>query len=241
MLSKEQEKQEEEYEFPYHHLLKRNMVRGIEYFSYLDIIINVLKKTGSKIILDLGCGDGKGTKELSKFFDRLVGIDYSKRAILFAKAFSPNIEFKTFDFTEKIEIFKSSFDAVVCMEVLEHIKPNKLKIFIENISKVLKKGGTVIITTPTPNFRLEEKHYQHFTEEKLDKLFENNFNKKKVICHSKKSAYFLFFILRGIITNRYYDFNISLLNYLLFKFYKLFVEKANKSNGQRIIYVCKKK
>ncbi|MBW2996327.1 class I SAM-dependent methyltransferase [Candidatus Woesearchaeota archaeon] len=237
MLSKEQEKQEREYEFPYHHLLKRKTARGIEYFSYLDIVITLLKKYNSKNILDLGCGDGRGTKELSHFFKRVEGVDYSERAISFAKAFSPNINFKVIDFSKEINEYNLNFDSVVCIEVIEHIKSDILKMFIRNISKVLKKKGIVIITTPTFKMRLPKKHYQHFNEEKLESLFGKEFHKNEVVYHSNKYFYFLFFVFRGLLTNRFYDFNISFINYLLFKFYKLFVEKASKSNGQRIICV----
>jgi len=41
---------------------------------------------------------------------------------------------------------KNSFDCVVCVETLEHVK-NPLKI-VENMRKVLKPGGWMIITTP---------------------------------------------------------------------------------------------
>ncbi len=240
MLSKKQLEQEKEYKFPYHHLLRRGMPRGIEYFSYLDIVIRLLKQYKNRIILDLGCGDGKGTKELSKSFKKIIGVDYSKQAISFAKAFSLNVNFKVIDFT-KTKIPKLKCDVIVCIEVMEHIKPDKLSIFIRNIANVLKKRGIVIISTPTTNLKLAKKHYQHFNEKKLDDLFKEFFHKKTVMYHSNKYAFFLFFLLRGVVTNRWYDINISLMNYILLKFYKLFVEKANRSNGLRIIYVCEKK
>lgn len=40
------------------------------------------------------------------------------------------------------------FDAVLMIEVIEHIIPNKLESTIERIKSKLKPGGTIIITTP---------------------------------------------------------------------------------------------
>ena len=180
-LSKKQLKQEKEYKIPYHHLLKKGELRGIEYFSYLDIIIKLLKEYNQKTILDVGCGDGKITKELNKHFKNVVGVDYSRRAISFAKRFSPNTHFEVIDFTK--EINKSKFCAVVCIEVLEHIELRKLKVFVSNISKIIKKKGVVIVTTPTTNLKLQDKHYQHFNEKKLDCLISKFFIKNKVIYH----------------------------------------------------------
>ncbi len=240
-LSKEQLEQEKEYKIPYHHLLKKGELRGIEYFSYLDIIIRLLKEYNPEKILDVGCGDGRVAKELNKHFKNIVGVDYSRRAISFAKRFSPNVPFGVIDFTKEINKYKSKFGAVVCVEVLEHIQPQKLGMFVDNISKTLKKEGVVIVTTPTTNLKLQQKHHQHFNEKKLDYLFSKSFIKKKVIYHSNKFTNLIFFIFRGVFTNRFYDIKIKPINLTISKFYRLFVEKANESNGQRIIYVCEKK
>jgi len=241
MLSKKQEIQEQEYAFPYHHLLKRKELRGIEYFSYLDTVIKLIQKQKNPFVLDLGCGDGKGTKEFKKFFKKVSGIDYSKMAISFARAFSPNIDFKVFDFTQKTNKLPPQYQIVVCMEVIEHIPPEKLENFAENIAKVLQPEGKIIITTLTTNLKVAKKHYQHFNEKKLDHLLEKYFQKEGVTYQSNKYSYFLFFLLRGILTNRYYDFNLPLINHFLSKLHKLLVEKATSKTGRRIVYIGKKK
>lgn len=240
MLSGKQSKQEQEYQIPYHYLFERKLHRGIHYFSYLDIVIALLKYYKNKKILDVGCGEGRGTFEISKTCKNIEGVDYSKRAIAFAQAFAPSIKFNVIDFTKSI-LMEQKFDAAISIEVFEHIPPEKLKVFVSNISKVVKKGGIFVLTTPTPNTQISKKHYQHFTEEKLDKVLNRLFKKRKVIYHSNKYWNILFIILRGFLFSRYHSINFKFLNYFLYKFYKLFVERANKANGGRIIYLCEKK
>ncbi|MDC0376153.1 class I SAM-dependent methyltransferase [Pelagibacteraceae bacterium] len=53
-------------------------------------ILNEIKKDDQSIksIVDVGCGDGRITKELSETFNtkKILGIDYSSKAINLAKA-----------------------------------------------------------------------------------------------------------------------------------------------------------
>lgn len=99
---------------------------------------------GAKI-LEIGSGLGYLTHALNKSGFVCEGLEYSSSAVDFAKKF----------FNEKhtvgiIEDFSSThtavYDVVIATEVIEHvIDPNK---FIENILKVLKPGGKIILTTP---------------------------------------------------------------------------------------------
>lgn len=99
---------------------------------------------GSKI-LEIGSGLGYLTHALNKEGFVCEGLEYSSSAVDFAKKF----------FNEKhtvgiIEDFSSNhlvmYDVVIATEVIEHvIDPNK---FIEDILKVLKPGGKLILTTP---------------------------------------------------------------------------------------------
>ena len=64
-------------------------------------------------IIDIGCGDGKVTREIKASFPmkEVIGVDYSEKSLQFARAFSPHIPFLTK--TEK------QFDAFVLVEVFE--------------------------------------------------------------------------------------------------------------------------
>jgi SAM-dependent methyltransferase len=74
----------------------------------------------SKSVLDIGCGTGYGTKLLSEAADRILGVDYSKVAIDYAKLAVPlNCEFRLCDVEKELPVWKP--DIITCFQVLEHL------------------------------------------------------------------------------------------------------------------------
>lgn len=179
-MQKEQELQEYQYDFPYHYLpqLIDGNFRQYEYWSWgfrylggLSVVESLIDEEPISSLLDIGCGDGRFVRELSKKggAKRLVGIDYSARAIRLAKALNPEIDFRTVDIVNDdfdIELF----DVVTLIEVIEHVPPESLNRFIERAVKLVRPGGRIIITVPHTNKALNPKHYQHFNSEKLREL-----------------------------------------------------------------------
>lgn len=70
---------------------------------------------------------------------------------------------------------KNSFDTIICCETLEH--DINFWVTVSNIHKVLKQGGTLIITTPTFGFPLHRypKDYYRFGEDAYKDLFFKGF------------------------------------------------------------------
>ena len=77
-----------------------------------------------------------------------------------------------------------SYDAVVSVEVIEHVVEDDL--FVKNISKVIKKGGWVYLTTPNGDYIKNEPpnnnpdHKRHYTRLELQNLLEKYFDKVEV-------------------------------------------------------------
>ena len=96
-LTEEQRDQEDLYSFPYHYLdLKSDehrLLLRIEGIAKLRLIRDYILKNNFKRILDAGCGDARLFHEIKDFNGELVGVDYSERAIGFAKVFNPHAEF----------------------------------------------------------------------------------------------------------------------------------------------------
>lgn len=101
-------------------------------------------------ILDVGCASGWFLFQLSKEFPsaRCYGIDIYDKGIKYAKKIYPKIEFEVAD-AHKLPYQKTTFDLVVCTEVLEHLDDPKLAIL--EIKRVLKKGGFGIIELDSGN------------------------------------------------------------------------------------------
>lgn len=104
-------------------------------------------KTGDSL-LEIGCGTGKASEFLPKDL-KYVGIDISSFAINEAKlryGNEKNREFVCSEETEKIKFDDKSFDFVMAIFVLEHIK--KPKQMLNEMVRVLKRGGHLILMAP---------------------------------------------------------------------------------------------
>ncbi|WP_104734320.1 class I SAM-dependent methyltransferase [Hanstruepera ponticola] len=75
---------------------------------------------------------------------------------------------------------EASYDAVVSIEVIEHVEADEL--FVQNISKVIKKGGWAYFTTPNGDYIKNEgpdknpDHVRHYTKQQLQTLLEKYFS-----------------------------------------------------------------
>jgi SAM-dependent methyltransferase len=235
MKNKEQ-LQEEEYIIPYHHTIKRGEYAGISYYSVLDIIKKVVKEINPKNLLDFGCGDGKLIYELSKEKINLTGIDISKKAISFAKIFTPTAKFINSNIINYIP--KEKFDLITSIETLEHLPPEELKKFIIKLSSLLKKDGYFIITVPSNNIPTSKKHYQHFDIRNIKDLVGDNFKIIKLIGHYKLSK--IYEILYAISINNHISITSPRYQAFLNNYFKKNIEKAKINNCRRLIVICKK-
>lgn len=119
--------------------------------------------------LDVGCGDGRWTHDLSHWIPSQLGetihshgIDFSARAIAFAKLISPDIDFQVSP-GEDIPFPEKMFGLVSAIEVIEHVPDvSELKFLLE-LKRVTRDDGLIILTTPSWNLRLAEHHFRHYS------------------------------------------------------------------------------
>jgi ubiquinone/menaquinone biosynthesis C-methylase UbiE len=104
-------------------------------------------------VLDIGCADGLFSKQIldKSKAGELIGIDIEKSSIDWAKIHwkkNKKMIFKTAD-AHNLKFKDGTFDAVVALEVLEHVKePAKV---LQEVKRVLKKDGYGIFLVPTDN------------------------------------------------------------------------------------------
>jgi 2-polyprenyl-3-methyl-5-hydroxy-6-metoxy-1,4-benzoquinol methylase len=98
-------------------------------------------------VLELGCQEGIGSLLLGEAGHKVLGVDFDADAILYAQR---NIQRKNISFQEADCIGKrfGEFDAVVSLDVIEHIARSKEKKFLRTVCANLRPGGFAVIGTP---------------------------------------------------------------------------------------------
>ena len=102
-------------------------------------------------ILELGCQEALGALLLKQNVNmtQYVGIDQDEKAIVWNKKYLPdNFKFICSDFFECDEIGKENFDAIISLDVIEHIPGEMENRFCEILSTSLATDGVVIVGTP---------------------------------------------------------------------------------------------
>jgi len=102
--------------------------------------------------LDAGCGSGYFSRILAQRQSEVIGLDASKNMINDARCraaqagIENRISFREIETVEALPFARSSFDGCICLSVLEYL-PDPFAC-IDEIVRVLKPGGFLIISTP---------------------------------------------------------------------------------------------
>lgn len=128
----------------------------------LGTVLSVLKGSGAKRVLDLGCGEGKLVRALlaDKQFTEIVGMDVSWRSLEVATERLKLDRLPPMQ-KERVKLIHGSlmyrdtrlagFEAAAVVEVIEHLDPPRLAAF-ERVVFEFARPGTVIITTPNAEY-----------------------------------------------------------------------------------------
>jgi 2-polyprenyl-3-methyl-5-hydroxy-6-metoxy-1,4-benzoquinol methylase len=110
-------------------------------------MVRLLRRHGAKIVLDLGCGNGALSAVMQAEGFGVTGCDYSSSGITLARAAFPQIAFFRHDLAAPLPAeHHGRYDAVVCMEVIEHLLlPRTL---LHNAHAALRPGGLLVVSTP---------------------------------------------------------------------------------------------
>lgn len=102
-----------------------------------------------KKFLDVGCGLGFFAFRAGKLGAEVHGIDIGKRLVRISSKRYPKGKFIVAP-AQKLPFKSNSFDLVLCTEVIEHV--NKQNKVLDELFRVLKKDGYLILTTPNRLF-----------------------------------------------------------------------------------------
>jgi len=148
-------------------------------------------KLVSGTVLEIGTGSGYGLEIISSKSERFITIDKNDcvdeskmpENTLFIKMKAPRL----YGFAD------NSIDFVITFQLIEHIR--KDEILINEINRVLKKGGKLILTTPNKPKSLTRNpwHVREYTANELEELLKKKFQEIKkfgVVGNEKVHAYY---------------------------------------------------
>jgi ubiquinone/menaquinone biosynthesis C-methylase UbiE len=142
-------------------------IYGEHYVRY-DAAQSLVK---GKTVLDIACGSGYGTKLLAKNAKKVYGVDIAPEVVEYAQENYgvPNAEYLVGD-GESIPLEDNTVDVVISFETIEHIKHYTQ--FLEEVRRVLKDEGLLVLSTPNELEFAEGNHYHlhEFKEQELKDL-----------------------------------------------------------------------
>lgn len=244
------EAQEAEYWFPYHYVSQMRAsgftghfvdAWGINYISTIEFILSEVSRLNATSIVDIGCGDGRLTRELAlrSGVPLCVGVDYSVRAISLAKAMNQDVpgerlKYVAADITrEDAEL--GTFDVAVLMEVFEHIPPAAAHDFLQGVRKMMHPGSRLLLTVPHTNKPVEYKHFQHFDAASITSYLEPHFQILRIVPFEKRSPARK--LLASLLSNRFFVLNNGRALSLAYDYYMRHLFKCKSEAECQRLYV----
>lgn len=102
------------------------------------------------VTIDIPCGMGWGTSYVNA--KELTGIDICPEAIERAESLYPHIHFKVENMLNT-SLPSNYADSVICCEGYEHVKRKDQFKLMEEIHRVVKSKGVVLLTVPITRFK----------------------------------------------------------------------------------------
>ena len=164
--------------------------KASDFLKFALFMLSSISHTRS--ILDLGCGDGSilfalYKKSFLKQADNVVGVDLSETRIKRVRMALPFVRGITSNALNVEELPDSSFDFIICSQLIEHVDD---KLLLLEIKRLLAKRGLVYISTVVKksygvyfyfkegSFRLDPTHVReyHSAKEFIDLLSNEGFD-----------------------------------------------------------------
>jgi SAM-dependent methyltransferase len=123
-------------------------------------------------LLEIGCGPGANLRELAPQAKIAVGIDREIRALSYCRDLAP----VQGDALFPLPFVDAAFGAVMMVDILEHLA--ELGVLVEEVARVLRPGGAVVVMVPSgpglwSYWDEMHGHYRRFNKNTLSEVFTN--------------------------------------------------------------------
>lgn len=227
------------YDLPYHYLagfekgkafyLHRKINWGLDYMTYISFVAGLVKELAPNSLLDVGCGDGRLTAEVKPFVPVVRGIDLSSGAIAWARVLNPEVEYACMAVGEE----SGKFDVITLVEVLEHIPDDDVGRFLRETAGCIRETGSLVVSVPSMNLPVPNKHYRHYSLETLREALAEHFRIEKSWWIYRRSA--AEWLIRNCLCNRLFTSNMASIRRMLWSIHERYTYHAKASNAAHIV------
>ncbi|MBT1701974.1 class I SAM-dependent methyltransferase [Chryseosolibacter indicus] len=126
-------------------------------------------------VLEVGCGEGRGISLLMERAKSFTAVDKIKPVIDNLQKQYPSGKFMSMNIPPLSGLADDTYDFIVSFQVIEHIENDGL--FLKEIHRVLKPGGTALLTTPNRKMSLSRNpwHVREYLPHELTNLASKSF------------------------------------------------------------------
>jgi len=153
------------------------------HFCAYKFVMSLVK---GKEVLDIGCGEGYGSDFLVDYAKSVLGIDYDKAVIDYAKDkyHKPGLDFSVLDI-KNLDSLSRKFDVICSFQNIEHIQDTgKL---LKNIFGLLNDNGIFICSTcnmkdasPDRKVPFNKFHVKEYLISEFKELLEGHFRRVEI-------------------------------------------------------------
>ena len=144
-------------------------------------------------VLEVGCGEGRGIELLASKASSFTAVDKIRSVIDDLKKIYPEARFIDMNLPPLTGLADNGYDLVISFQVIEHIRDDHS--FLREIHRVLRPGGTALLTTPnrTQSLTRNPWHVREYVAQELQQLAEKFFSSaqvKGITGNAKVMAYY---------------------------------------------------
>jgi len=123
-------------------------------------------------VLDLGCGSGYGAKFLARTAQQVIAVDMDPFALQYGEETYPDPRIRRLHVLpeQNLPFEDHYFDAIVSLEVVEHVPVEQMEAYFAEIGRLLKPDGVLIMSTPNKQIYIHYPDPYHVSLMTLDEF-----------------------------------------------------------------------